>query len=107
MRVEYPGAIYHGMCRGNARQKIFHEKGDHHRLINRLALTVGRFGWEFFSFVLMPNHFHVFFRTPRPSLSRGIHHLASGYANWFAKRHHSPGHLLQGRYKSQLVEDVS
>ncbi len=31
--------------------------------------------------------------------------LLSGYANWFAKRHRRPGHLLQGRFKGELVED--
>ncbi len=36
-----------------------------------------------------------------------MQYLASGYANWFAKRHRCPGHLLQGRFKSQLVEDES
>jgi putative transposase len=107
LRVEYPGAIYHVMCRGNARQQIFHEDSDHQRLVDGLALTVTKFGWELFSFVLMPNHFHLFFRTPQPNLSRGMQYLASGYANWFAKRHRCPGHLLQGRFKSQLVEDES
>jgi putative transposase len=107
LRVEYPGAIYHVMCRGNGRQRIFHDDADHQRLIDGLAVTVSRFGWEVFSFVLMPNHFHVFFRTPQPSLSRGMQYLASGYANWFAKRHCRPGHLLQGRFKSQLIEDES
>jgi hypothetical protein len=33
--------------------------------------------------------------------------LHRAYANWFAKRHRSPGHLLHGRFKSQLVEDES
>ena len=36
-----------------------------------------------------------------------MQYLASGYANWFAKKHRCPGHLLQGRFKSQLVEDES
>jgi putative transposase len=107
LRVEYPGAIYHIMCRGNARQRIFHDEADHQRLVDGLALTVSRFGWELFSFVLISNHFHLFLRTPQPSLSRGMQYLASGYANWFAKRHRCPGHLLQGRFKSQLVEDES
>jgi putative transposase len=107
LRVEYPGAIYHVICRGNARQQIFRDDDDYQRLVDGLALTVGRYGWELFSFVLMPNHFHLFFRTPQPSLSRGMQYLASGYANWFAKRHRRPGHLLQGRFKSQLVEDES
>ena len=92
------------MCRGNGRQQIFHDDGDYQRLLDGLALTVNRYGWEMFSFVMMPNHFHVFLRTPRPNLSRGMQYLASGYANWYAKRHRRPGHLLQGRFKSQLVE---
>lgn len=107
LRVEYPGAIYHVMCRGNARQQIFHDEADHQRLVDGLESTVNRFGWELFSYVLMPNHFHLFLRTPQPSLSRGMQYLASGYANWFAKRHRCPGHLLQGRFKSQLIEDES
>ena len=60
LRVEYPGAIYHIMCRGNARQRIFHDEADHQRVIDGLALTVSRSGWELISFVLMPNHFHLF-----------------------------------------------
>ena len=46
LRVEYPGAIHHVMCRGNARRRIFHDEADHQRLIDGLALTVSRFGWE-------------------------------------------------------------
>jgi len=60
LRVEYPGAIDHVMCRGHARQRIFHDEADHHRLIDGLALTVSRFDWELFRFVRMPNHFHLF-----------------------------------------------
>jgi putative transposase len=107
LRVEYPGAIYHITCRGNACQRIVHDEADHQRPIDGLALSVSRFGWECFSFVLMPTHLHVFLRTPQPSLSRGMPYLASGYANGFAKRHRCPGHRLQGRFKSQLVEDES
>jgi REP element-mobilizing transposase RayT len=104
LRVEHPGAIYHVMCRSDARQRIFHEEADHQRLIDGLESTVNRFGWELFSYVLLPNHFHLFLRTPQPSLWRGMQYLASGYANWFAKKHRCPGHLLQGRFKSQLVD---
>jgi hypothetical protein len=45
--------------------------------------------------------------TPRPNLSRGIQYLLSGYANWYAKRHRRPGHLFQGRFRSELIEDQS
>jgi hypothetical protein len=78
LRVEFPGAIYHVMCRGNGRQQIFHDDGDYQRLLDGLARTVNRYDWEMFSFVMMPNHFHVFLRTPQPNLSRGMQNLASG-----------------------------
>ncbi len=57
LRVEYPGAIYHVMCSGNARQRIIHNEPERQHLADRLAHTVGRFGWELFSFLRMPNHY--------------------------------------------------
>jgi hypothetical protein len=55
----------------------------------------------------MPNHIHLFFRTPQANLSRGMQYLLSGYANWYAKRHQHTGHLFQGRFKGELIEDES
>ncbi len=107
LRTEFPGAIYHVMSRGNARQVVFRDELDYRRMVVGLEQTVERFGWELLSFVLMPNHFHLFLRTPRPNLSRGVQYLVSGYANWHAKRHRQPGHLFQGRFKSELMEDES
>ena len=107
LRIEYEGAIYHIMSRGNARQAIFLNDHDREKLLTDLEDTVVRCGWELFSYCLMPNHFHLFFRTPRPNLSRGMQRLLSGYASGFAKRHRRPGHLFQGRFQGELVEDES
>jgi putative transposase len=107
LRTAFPGAIYHVMSRGNARQVVFRDELDYQRMVDGLAQTVDRFGWELLSFVLIPNHFHLFLRTPRPNLSRGMQYLVSGYANWHAKRHRRPGHLFQGRFKNELIEDES
>ena len=54
-----------------------------------------------------PIHIHLFVRPPKPNLSRGMQYLLSGYANWYAKRHQRTGHLFQGRFKAELVEDES
>lgn len=107
LRIEYPGAIYHVMSRGNARQRIFHDAEDYERLCDGLKQTVERFGIELFCFVCMPNHLHILFRTPEPNLSRAMQYLLSGYANWFSHRHQRPGHLFQGRFKGELIEDDS
>ena len=107
LRIQYPGAIYHVMARGNGRQLLFHEQDDYQRMLDGLVKTVDRTGWEVFAFVWMPNHLHIFFRTPKPNLSKGMQYLLSGYANWYAKRHRRTGHLFQGRFKGELIENES
>ena len=105
LRIQFPGAIYHAMARGNARQQIFRDDRDYGRFLEGLETTVDKFGFEIFSFVCMPNHIHLFFRTPKPNLSRGMQYLLSGYANWFNTRHRRTGQLFQGRFKGELIED--
>ena len=105
LRVQFEGAIYHVMARGNGRQLLFHADDDYQRMSAGLEQTIDRTGWEVFSFVWMPNHIHLFFRTPQPNLSKGMQYLLSGYANWYAKRHQQPGHLFQGRFKGELIEN--
>ncbi len=107
LRIEYPGAIYHVMARGNARQAIFTDDADRQKLLKNLEDTVLRCGWELFSFVFMPNHIHLFLCTPRPNLSGGMQRLLSTYASGYARRHGRQGHLFQGRFKAELVEDES
>ena len=99
LRIEYPGAIYHAMSGGNARQAIFQDDADRKKRLEYLEDSVIRCGWEMFAFVFMPNHLHLFLRTPRPNLGKGMQRLLSSYANGVARRHCRPGHLFQGRYK--------
>ena len=44
-------------------------------------------------------------KTPRANLARGMQLLLSAYANWWTRRHRLGGHLFQGRYRTELVED--
>ena len=67
LRIEYSGAIYHAMSRGNAWQASFRDDIDRQKLLDGLEDTVVRCGWERFSFLFMPNHFHLFFwKHPGP-----------------------------------------
>lgn len=107
LRIEFENAIYHVMARGNARQKIFLEDEDYRKLADGLARTVERCGWLVMAYCWMPNHLHLFLRTPHSNLSRGMQRFLSGYANWFTRRHRRPGHLFQGRFRGELIEDES
>jgi putative transposase len=105
LRIEYPGAIYHIMARGNGRQDIVHDDRDRERLLSDLARTVQRCSWRVFAFVILSNHLHIVIKTPQPNLTRGMQRFLSGYANAWARRHRFCGHVFQGRYRSELVED--
>jgi len=44
LRIEYAGAIYHAMARGNARQRIFRDDADRQNLLDGLEDAVVRYG---------------------------------------------------------------
>ncbi len=107
LRIEFEGAIYHVMARGNARQKIVRDDADRRRLIDGLGQAVVRCGWELLCYVVMGNHLHLLLRTPRPNLGAGMQSFLSGYAIWAGRRWRRPGHLFQGRYRTEMIEDES
>jgi putative transposase len=107
LRIEFEGAIYHVMSRGNARQDIVHDDEDRTRLLLDLERTVNRFEWDVLAFVIMSNHLHLLLKTPRPNLGKGMQGFLSAYALWSARRRRRPGHLFQGRYKAEMIEDES
>jgi putative transposase len=107
LRIEFDGAIYHVMARGNARQNIVHDDGDRQRLIDDLARTVARSEWQLLSFVVLSNHLHLLLKTPRPNLARGMQAFLSAYAVYAARRRRRAGHVFQGRYRAEMIEDES
>ena len=70
LRIEFEGAIYHVMVRGNARQKIVRDDADRQRLIEGLEQAVIRHGWELPSYVVMGNHLHLLVTHPRSAAAR-------------------------------------
>jgi hypothetical protein len=58
-----------------------------------------------YAFVVLTNHLHLVLKTPRPNLAKGMQLFLSSYANGWARRHQHSGHLFQGRYRTELVED--
>jgi len=46
LRIEFPGAIYHVMSRGNARQEIFRDERDYGRFLEGIEAAVEKFHFE-------------------------------------------------------------
>ena len=105
LRIEYPGALYHVTSRGIERRPIFRDDHDRHRRLDWLRRTVEAYAWRLHAFALMPNHDHLFVETPLPDLSAGMQFLNGSYVSYFNFRHKRAGHLFQGRFTAQLVEN--
>ena len=71
LRLEYAGATYHVINRGNYRQNVFEAKGAAEAFEHCLGETCGRFGWVVHAYVVMRNHFHLAVETPEPNLAQG------------------------------------
>ena len=59
LRIEYPGAMYHVMSRGNRRQDIFLDDVDRHDFLKTLAEACQKTAWEVHAFCLMSNHYYL------------------------------------------------
>ena len=104
-RVEYAGAIYHAMARGNRRGDIVLDDRDRQRFVETLEEVVESSGWVLYAWVLMSNHYHFLFRTPEPNLVQGMSWFQNTWTRRFNSRHRLWGHLFGGRYKAKPVED--
>jgi len=107
LRLEFPGALYHITARGNAQQAIFVDDTDRQHFLQLLGREILQQHWRCYVYCLMGNHYHMVIETPEPNLSRGLKRLHGTYTQWFNRRHHRVGHVLQGRFKSLLVEKDS
>lgn len=105
LRLEYPGAIYHVINRGNYRTWIFREPKTRTAFQACLFEACERCQWLLHAFVIMGNHFHLAIETPLGNLVAGMHWLQTTFATRFNRMRHKHGHLFQGRYKSLFVEE--
>jgi len=104
-RIEFEGAVYHVMARGDRREPIVFSDEDRKTFSQTLAQACERTGWEVFAWVLMENHYHVAMRTPEPNLVEGMRWFQNAFTRRINTRNRLWGHLFGGRYKSILVED--
>jgi putative transposase len=104
LRIEYPGAIYHVLNRGDRREPIFRDDRDHVRFLETLGEACAKTDWQVHAFCLMNNHFHLVVETPNANLVAGMRWFLSTYTARFNRRHKLFGHLFSGRYKSLIVD---
>ncbi|OIQ65467.1 transposase IS200 like protein [mine drainage metagenome] len=105
LRLEFPGACYHVINRGNYRADIFKTEGAKTAFEACLFEACAKSGWLLHAYVLMSNHFHLL-ATPQlqdglPKMMQAVGH---SYVRYFNHAQQRSGTLWEGRYKSTLIQ---
>jgi REP element-mobilizing transposase RayT len=104
-RIEFEGALYHLLSRGNEHSDIFVDDKDRGIFLDTVGEMSQRFDIDIFAYVLMNNHYHLLARTRRANLKKAMQWFGTTYTQRFNRRHFRSGHLFQGRYKSIIVQN--
>ena len=74
VRIEFEGAFYHVMARGNRRNPIFAspDGADEELFLKTLGDCCERSGFRVWTWMLMRNHYHLLVETPAANLVEGM-----------------------------------
>jgi putative transposase len=103
-RIEFEGAFYHVITRGNQKQKIFKDLTDYQKYLQILTIYKNRYHCFLYAYVLMNNHVHLLIETQDVPLSKVLQGINQTYTMYFNRKYRTVGHLFQGRYKAILCD---
>jgi putative transposase len=93
------------MVRGINRQSIFVEDRDYSRYIETLGEYKKEIAFELYAYCLMGNHLHLLIKEGNEKIGNTMRRIGVSYAYWYNRQYDRSGHLFQGRFKSEPVED--
>jgi len=86
LRIEFPGAFYHVMNRGNTGMDIYRSERDREKLLEYVGEAVKRYGIKVHTYCLMTTHYHFSIETPHANLSQAIKWINVGYSVYFNRK---------------------
>ena len=95
------------MARGNGRMTIFEDDIDYRHFIHLFGEVLEELAIRCWNYCLMPNHYHATLQPTAPNLSEAIRRVNGTYGLWWNKRKGRVGHVFQGRFKDQIVDQES
>ena len=106
LRIEFPGAFYHVINRGQSRRDIF-RKIKNGKLFSTYSPKIARL-WKIKinAYCFMSTHYHLVVSTPAAALSRAMRHLDGIYTQKFNRVHHRDGPLFRGLEKASSVSSA-
>ena len=106
-RMVVAGLPHHVTQRGNRREAIFFEDGDHGIYRDLLAEQTRKAGVEVWAYCLMPNHVHLILTPTRADgLGLAVGEAHRRYTNFINARGRWTGHLFQSRFASVAMDEA-
>ena len=93
------------MVRGINRSKIFKDRNDKVRFLERFGKNVIEGQCSVYAWVLMDNHVHILLKSGKDGVSRVMRRQLTWYAQYYNHHHNRTGHLFENRFKSILCEE--
>lgn len=78
-RIEYEGAFYHVITRGNQKQKIVKDPLDYRKFLEILIGYKQRYHFHLYAYILMSNHVHLLIETRDIPLSKILQGINQRY----------------------------
>lgn len=101
-RIDYKGALYHVMCRGNNREEILKEEENKQMYLDLIKKYKKRYGFKLYAYCIMDNHVHMLIEREDVALSKIMQGIQQSYTQRYNKKYERTGHVFQQRYKAQL-----
>src|SRR5580704_12984561 len=106
-RLVIPDLPHHVTQRGNRREAIFFEDGDHEVYRDLLAEQTQKAQVEVWAYCFMPNHVHLILTPKRDDrLGQAVGETHRRYTNFINARGRWTGHLFQSRFASVARESA-
>ena len=102
-RVDFPGALYHIMQRGNNHNYIYEDAQDKRRFLAIIEGLTHELDFKLLYHVLMDNHFHLVLLLGHDKVSLVMQLINARYARYYNKRYSRVGTIYGGRFTGVLV----
>ena len=104
-RKRSESGFYHAIQKGDGNRIIFENARDRKRYVSELAQCVDDFSVKLHAYCLMSNHVHLLLQDEKAELSAFMKRLGESYASYHQKKTGRSGHLFNGRFWSESVDN--
>lgn len=106
-RLQFAGAMYHVMARGNRKSTIFHDDHDRRQFLRVIAEAATAYDLRIMALCQMGNHYHMLLETPCRNLSEAMQFINGVYAQRSNRRYQQTGHVFEARFRSLVIQRES